>query len=82
MPSVTGLEHPFEAPPAPGTRLRVADGIDWIRQPLPFALDHVNCWLLGAAGGPLRCVLADAPAPVADGILTVPPYGALWLVPA
>ena len=36
---------------------------------------------LGAADGPLRCVLADAPAPVADGILTVPPYGALWLVP-
>ena len=30
---------------------------------------------------PLRCALAGAPAPVTDGMLAVPPYGALWLVP-
>ena len=40
-----------ETPPAPGARVRVAEGIDWVRPPLPFALDHVNCWLLGASGG-------------------------------
>ncbi len=33
-------------------------------------------------GGPLRCALAEAPAPVTDGVLMVPPYGALWLVAA
>ena len=60
MPTVTELHHPFETPPAPGTRRRVADGIDWVRQPLPFALDHVNCWLLGAAGGPEEPIGAEA----------------------
>lgn len=32
--------------PAPGTAHEVADGVRWIRLPLPFALDHVNAWLL------------------------------------
>ena len=50
MSAGDGLTFAFDAPPAPGTRTRVADGIDWVRQPLPFALDHVNCWLLGARG--------------------------------
>ena len=44
------LEFPFDAAPAPGRRLAVAAGIDWVRQPLPFALDHVNCWLLDGEG--------------------------------
>ena len=30
--------------------------------------------------GPLRCALEDGPVPAPDGVLTVPPYGALWLV--
>ncbi len=32
--------------PAPGTAVPVAEGIQWIRMPLPFALNHVNLWLL------------------------------------
>ena len=32
-------------------RIAVRDGLDWIRQPLPFRLDHVNCWWLDAGGG-------------------------------
>lgn len=32
--------------PAPGQALDVADGIRWLRMPLPFALDHINLWLL------------------------------------
>ena len=52
-------EYPFDAPPAPGTRLRVAEGIDWVRQPLPFALDHVNCWLLGEGGADEGTTLVD-----------------------
>ena len=40
------LEFPIAAPPAPGSACTVAPGIRWIRMPLPFALDHINLWLL------------------------------------
>jgi glyoxylase-like metal-dependent hydrolase (beta-lactamase superfamily II) len=32
--------------PAPGEALPVSEGVWWIRMPLPFALDHINLWLL------------------------------------
>ena len=32
--------------PEPGARHYVSPGIGWVRHPLPFALDHVNCWVL------------------------------------
>jgi glyoxylase-like metal-dependent hydrolase (beta-lactamase superfamily II) len=38
-------------PPPPGTALEVAPGLQWLRMPLPFALDHINLWLLAADGG-------------------------------
>ncbi|MCK7491174.1 MAG: hypothetical protein MZW92_05065 [Comamonadaceae bacterium] len=31
---------------APGTAVEVAPGVRWLRMPLPFALDHINLWLL------------------------------------
>ena len=41
------LAFPFgDALPAVGEALTVAPGILWIRMPLPFALDHINLWLL------------------------------------
>ena len=40
------ITYPHEIPPAPGESMRIADGIFWIRMPLPFALDHINLWLL------------------------------------
>ncbi|MBV8030034.1 MAG: MBL fold metallo-hydrolase [Betaproteobacteria bacterium] len=40
------LDYPFPDPPAPGTALRVAQGVHWLRMPLPFQLDHINLWLL------------------------------------
>lgn len=44
------LEHtinfPFETPPEFGETLEVADGILWIRLPLPLKLDHVNCYAI------------------------------------
>ena len=41
------LHYPFgEALPAPGTTLEVASGVRWLRMGLPFALDHINLWLL------------------------------------
>ncbi len=41
-----GLEYPFPEPPAGGETRQVAPGIHWLRMPLPFALDHINLWLL------------------------------------
>ncbi|MGI4816138.1 MAG: MBL fold metallo-hydrolase [Janthinobacterium lividum] len=32
--------------PAAGRTFDVAPGIRWVRMPLPFALDHINLWLL------------------------------------
>src|SRR6478672_4388328 len=41
------LNYPLgEALPAPGASLEVAPGVRWIRMRLPFALDHINLWLL------------------------------------
>jgi glyoxylase-like metal-dependent hydrolase (beta-lactamase superfamily II) len=39
-------DYPFATPPAAGETLEVAPGIHWLRMPLPFALDHINLWLL------------------------------------
>ncbi len=41
------LEYPLgDSLPAVGTVLALADGVNWLRMPLPFALDHINLWLL------------------------------------
>jgi len=49
---VTAAGYVFgEAIPAPGESIEVAPGIRWIRMPLPFALDHINLWLLEDGGG-------------------------------
>ena len=49
MPAV--LDYPLAAPPPPGQVIEVAPGIQWLRMPLPFALDHINLWLLEEADG-------------------------------
>jgi glyoxylase-like metal-dependent hydrolase (beta-lactamase superfamily II) len=42
-----GLVYPHgEAVPAPGQLMAVAEGIFWLRMPLPFGLDHINLWVL------------------------------------
>lgn len=43
--------YPFPDLPAPGERLEVAPGVWWLRMPLPFALDHINLWLLESPTG-------------------------------
>ena len=45
--STAPLHHPLgdQLPPA-GQTLDVAPGVKWVRMPLPFALDHINLWLL------------------------------------
>jgi glyoxylase-like metal-dependent hydrolase (beta-lactamase superfamily II) len=45
------LSHPWPSPPDPGTTVTVAPGIRWVRMPLPFALNHINLWLLDDGDG-------------------------------
>ncbi|MGA2087492.1 MAG: MBL fold metallo-hydrolase, partial [Stellaceae bacterium] len=47
----SALAFPFPTPPAPGAAIEVAPGIHWLRMPLPFALDHINLWLLADGDG-------------------------------
>ena len=52
------LEFPYEAAPLPGEHITISDGIHWIRQSLPFVLDHVNCWYLRSPS-PSQSTLVD-----------------------
>ena len=46
-PLESQLDYPFgDSIPAPGTVHDIAPGLRWLRMPLPFALDHINLWLL------------------------------------
>jgi glyoxylase-like metal-dependent hydrolase (beta-lactamase superfamily II) len=49
-------------PPPPGTALDVVPGLKWLRMPLPFALDHINLWLLadGESWTAVDCGYGDA----------------------
>ena len=40
------LEFPWMSAPEPGEPVMVRPGLYWLRMPLPFALDHINLWLL------------------------------------
>ena len=48
---VSGLDFPFTQPPAPGELVAIADGLRWMRLPLPYRLDHVNIYLIRADRG-------------------------------
>jgi len=41
------MKFEFDSAPAPASLQAVCEDIQWLYMPLPFALDHVNCWLLG-----------------------------------
>ena len=41
-----GLRYPWPQAPASGQVQEVADGVLWLRMPLPFGLDHINLYLL------------------------------------
>jgi glyoxylase-like metal-dependent hydrolase (beta-lactamase superfamily II) len=41
------LQYPLgDTLPAPGATLELSPGVRWVRMALPFALDHINLWLL------------------------------------
>ncbi|MEO8081379.1 MAG: MBL fold metallo-hydrolase, partial [Caldimonas sp.] len=47
------LDYPFgETLPERGATVEVAPGVLWVRMGLPFALDHINVWLLRDEGDP------------------------------
>ena len=45
------LQYPCGAPPEPGEATEVADGVLWLRSPLPMALNHINLWALRDGDG-------------------------------
>lgn len=43
---IGGIRYPFPDAPAEGEAVAVAEGVLWMRLPLPMALDHVNVYAL------------------------------------
>jgi glyoxylase-like metal-dependent hydrolase (beta-lactamase superfamily II) len=74
------IEYPQATPPAAGTPLAVAPGIEWLRMPLPFALDHINLWLLADGDAYTAVDTGIALDPVRDAwqsVLATRPLGRL-----
>ncbi|NNG65559.1 MBL fold metallo-hydrolase, partial [Pseudomonas fragi] len=46
-----GLRYPWPQAPASGQVQEVAEGVLWLRMPLPFGLDHINLYLLRHGDG-------------------------------
>lgn len=56
------LQYRWLEAPLPGASRVVAPGVIWLRMPLPFALDHINLWLLADDDGwtQVDCGYGDA----------------------
>jgi glyoxylase-like metal-dependent hydrolase (beta-lactamase superfamily II) len=66
--SLGPLHFPVANPPGPGETFEIAPGVHWLRMPLPFALDHINLWLL-----------EDGPGwTIVDAGYALPETEALW----
>lgn len=51
-PLESQLTYPLgDSIPVPGALHAIAPGVHWLRMPLPFALDHINLWLLADGDG-------------------------------
>jgi len=50
--ATAAIRYPLETPPTPDEAIEIAEGVLWLRIPLPMALDHVNVYALddGADG--------------------------------
>lgn len=49
--AIRTIRYPFATAPSPGETFEIADGVLWIRMPLPMALDHVNVYALDDGDG-------------------------------
>lgn len=45
------LTFPRQHPPAPGELVAISPGVQWLRLPLPYRLNHVNIYLIEDDGG-------------------------------
>ncbi len=45
------IRTPFPVPPVPGEAIEIAEGVLWLRLPLPMKLDHVNIYALDEGDG-------------------------------
>jgi glyoxylase-like metal-dependent hydrolase (beta-lactamase superfamily II) len=65
-----GLQYPWgrRADPAPGEPQRIAEGVYWVRFPMPMSLDHINLWLLEDGDG----------WAVVDTCLNIPQAREIW----
>lgn len=50
-PRSAGLTFPFGDAPASGEAVEAAEGLLWMRLPLPIILDHINVWALRDGDG-------------------------------
>jgi glyoxylase-like metal-dependent hydrolase (beta-lactamase superfamily II) len=45
------IAYPHETTPPAGVAVMVAPGVEWLWMPLPFALNHINLWLVADGEG-------------------------------
>ena len=45
------IAYPHETSPAPGVAVALVPGVEWLCMPLPFALNHINTWLIADGDG-------------------------------
>jgi len=45
------INYEFDTKPKIGESIEIAEGIHWLRMPLPFSLQHINLWLLTDGDG-------------------------------
>ena len=72
------LRYPWDTPPARGEAIEVADGVLWMRLPLPMKLDHVNVYALDDGDGWTIVDTGFATRPtedIWDGLLSGPLAG-------
>jgi glyoxylase-like metal-dependent hydrolase (beta-lactamase superfamily II) len=48
---MTTIRYPWETPPENGEMIEIAEGVHWLRLPLPMKLDHVNIYVLDDGDG-------------------------------
>lgn len=67
---VRGLHYPYGVnwAPEPGQPYKIAEGVYWLRVPLPISLDHINLWLLEDGDG----------WTIVDTGMDVPDIQAIW----